>query len=112
MGQHTSQQCHLTRYTKRVVWCPQDTQCTAWLSCDRMAMAYTHDEYCDMLLTLGACNSPAGTAAREYGLRCLGIRYVVQTLICFDDWSSVSVRQEVQNQRHLLMQVDHGLYGQ
>jgi hypothetical protein len=32
-------------------------------------MEYTRDEYCDMLLTLSACNSRAGTAAREYALR-------------------------------------------
>jgi hypothetical protein len=31
-------------------------------------MEYTR-VYCDMLLTLGACNSRAGTAAREYMLR-------------------------------------------
>jgi hypothetical protein len=34
-----------------------------------MIMEYTHYEYCDMLLTLGACNSRAGTAAWEYTLR-------------------------------------------
>jgi hypothetical protein len=33
-----------------------------------MTMEYTRDEYCDMLLTLGTCNSRAGTAAREYTL--------------------------------------------
>jgi hypothetical protein len=67
----TSQQCYLSRrYTKRVVRCTQDTQCTAGLNCDRMIMEYTHGEYCDMLLILGACNSNsrAGTAAREYAL--------------------------------------------
>jgi hypothetical protein len=55
--------------------CTQDTQCTAGLSCDRMIMEYTHDEYCEMLLTLGACNSRAGTAAREYALRYSGRRH-------------------------------------
>jgi hypothetical protein len=40
-----------------------------------MIMEYTHDEYCDMLLTLGACNSRAGTAAREYALRYRGRRH-------------------------------------
>jgi hypothetical protein len=38
-------------------------------NCDRMITKYTHGEYCDKLLTLGACNSRAGTAAREYALR-------------------------------------------
>jgi hypothetical protein len=60
---------------KRVVRCTQDTQCIAGLSCDRMIMEYTHDEYCDMLLTLGACNSRAGTAVREYALRYPGRRH-------------------------------------
>jgi hypothetical protein len=32
-------------------------------------MGYTRDEYCDMPLTLGTCNSRAGTAAREYAGR-------------------------------------------
>jgi hypothetical protein len=31
----------------------------------------THDEYCNMFLTLGNCNSRTGTAAREYMLRYL-----------------------------------------
>jgi hypothetical protein len=51
------------------------TQCTAGLSCDWMIMEYTHDEHCDMLLTLGDCNSRAGTAAREYALRYPGRRH-------------------------------------
>jgi hypothetical protein len=56
------------RYIKRGVRCTQDTQCTSGLSCDRMIIEYTHDEYCDMLLTLGACNSRAGSAAPEFAL--------------------------------------------
>jgi hypothetical protein len=40
-----------------------------------MIMEYTRDEYCDMLLTLGACNSRAGTAARVYALRYPGRRH-------------------------------------
>jgi hypothetical protein len=36
---------------------------------------------------------------------------VIQTLMCFDDWSGVSVRQEVQHLQHMRMQVAHGLYG-
>jgi hypothetical protein len=42
-----------------VVRCTQDTQITAGVSCDRMAMEYIPDEYCVMLLTLGTCNSRA-----------------------------------------------------
>jgi hypothetical protein len=38
-------------------------------------MEYTHDEYCDMLLTLGAYNSRAGIVAREYALRYPGRRH-------------------------------------
>jgi hypothetical protein len=58
-----------------------------------MIMEYTHDEYCDMLLTLGAWNSRAGTAA--WDTRYVILVDVIQTLMCFDDWSSVSVRREV-----------------
>jgi hypothetical protein len=43
---------------------------------------YTHDEYCDMLLTLGSCKNPSSTNAREYALRhpgrCHHIAYVSQ----------------------------------
>jgi len=78
----------------RVVRCIQDTQCTAELSCDRNVNGtHTHDEHCVMLLTPGACNSQAGTAALEYEPRYLGRRHpdadVFQRLE-----SSVSVRQE------------------
>jgi hypothetical protein len=55
-----------------------------------------------MLLTLGACKSQAGNAAWEYVLH----EYM---LMHFDDWSSVSVRQDVLHQQHLRMQVSHGL---
>jgi hypothetical protein len=37
-----------------------------------MIMAYTRDEYCDMILTLSTCNSRVCIAAREYALRCPG----------------------------------------
>lgn len=33
------------------------------------------DEYCDVLLILGTCNGPAGTAAREDALRYPGKRH-------------------------------------
>lgn len=44
------------------------TLCAAGVSCDRLIMEYTHDEFCDILLPLGACNNWAGTAAWEYAL--------------------------------------------
>jgi hypothetical protein len=76
MGKHTSQQFYLSRrYIKHIVRCTQDTQCTARLSCDRMIMEYSHNEYCNMVTTLGACNSRAGTAAQEYALCYPGQRY-------------------------------------
>jgi hypothetical protein len=38
-------------------------------SCDRMIMDYTHNEYCDILLTLSTYTRWAGTVAREHVLR-------------------------------------------
>jgi hypothetical protein len=38
-------------------------------------MDCTHDKHCDILLTLGGCNSPAGTASREYELHHPGRRH-------------------------------------
>jgi len=58
-----------------------------------MIMGYTSDDYCDMLLTLGACSSQAGTSAGEYAFRYLGGRHTDS--VCFDYWSSVFVRQDV-----------------
>ena len=37
-------------------------------------MECTHDEYCDMLLTLHACNGQTGTDPLEYALRYPGPR--------------------------------------
>jgi hypothetical protein len=51
--------------------CAHDTQCTVGLSCDRMIMEYTHDEYCDMLLTPCYCNSRGGTDVRKFARRYL-----------------------------------------
>jgi hypothetical protein len=34
----------------------------AGVSCDRMTMRYAHDVYCNLLVSLETCNSPAGTA--------------------------------------------------
>ena len=49
--------------TKRAVRCTQDVQRTAGLTCDRMAMEYTHDKRCDMF-----CDGPARTDVREFAL--------------------------------------------
>jgi hypothetical protein len=38
----------------------EDTHCKARASCERIVMEHTLDEYCDMLLTLGTCNSLHG----------------------------------------------------
>jgi len=47
---------------------------------------YTHYEYCEMLLILGACNNPACIAAREQGnMGYVVLADVIQTLMCFDD---------------------------
>jgi len=43
-----------------------NTQCTAISSFDRMASDYTHDQFFNMPLTLGACNNPDGYDVREY----------------------------------------------
>jgi hypothetical protein len=45
-----------------------NTQCIAGVTFDRMIMYYMHDEYSNMLFTLGTCNSQTGTAARKYML--------------------------------------------
>jgi hypothetical protein len=56
-------------------------------------MEHTHDEYSDMFLTHGVCN---GQLVLLQGNTCYVILVdVIQTLMCFDDWSSVSVRQEM-----------------
>jgi hypothetical protein len=64
---------------KRVVSLTRDTQCTLRLSSDGMITEYTHDEYCNVQ---GKSHHiiPAD---------------VIQMLVCFDEWSSVSVRQEL-----------------
>jgi hypothetical protein len=58
-----------------------------------MIMEYTHDEYCDMLLTLGAVI--VEPVLLHGNTRYVILVDVIQTLTCFDNWSSVSVRQEV-----------------
>jgi hypothetical protein len=53
-----------------------EAQCTAGPAVTEWSWN-TRGEYCDMLLTLGACNSNsrAGTATREYALRYPGRRH-------------------------------------
>jgi hypothetical protein len=62
----------------------------------------------DMLLTPGACSS-------ELVLLRGNTRYVIvvviQTLMRFGYWSSLSVRQEANQLRHTGIQIAHGLYG-
>jgi hypothetical protein len=56
-------------------------------------MEYTHNEYCNMLLNLGTCNSQSGTDAWENMLHYPGQCHPVD--MCFDDWNSVSLRLEI-----------------
>jgi uncharacterized membrane protein len=67
----------------------------------------THGNYCDMLLTLGACDSRACTETG--GKRWLTLVDVIQTPMRFEDWSSVSLRYEVQHARRLWIHVVCGL---
>jgi hypothetical protein len=55
---------------RRVFGCTQYAQCTEDRSFVRMIVRYTHDESCDMILTLGDCNNPVGTDVSEFGLHC------------------------------------------
>jgi hypothetical protein len=73
--------------------CTQDTQCRAGVSCHRMIMKYTHDEYCDTL-------QPSVSVIRELVLlqgntRCLILVDVIQMLMCLEDWIRISTREEV-----------------
>jgi hypothetical protein len=75
--------------TERFVTGRQHTQCAAGLSYDRMIVKNTHDEYCDILLTLGACNSRVGTDTA--GKRCVMLDDVIRALMLLDDWSRFSM---------------------
>jgi hypothetical protein len=75
-------------------------------------MEYTHDEYCNMLLTLitlFTCNSQSGTATQEYTLHypswCYPNTHVLQQLE-----QRLSETGNV-NLRHMSMQFTHGLQG-
>jgi hypothetical protein len=54
---------------------------------------HTHHEYCDMPFPFGVCNGrlPLMHDNTSYVI----LVDVIQTLLCFDDWSSVSVRHKV-----------------
>jgi hypothetical protein len=69
------------------------TQCTAGVRNDQMTMKYTHDEYCDIFLFPGTCDSYSGTAAKTMHYTVLV--NITQSLMCFTDGSSVSVRQKM-----------------
>jgi hypothetical protein len=54
------------------------------VSCEGIIIAYTHDEYCDMLLTPVIIEM-----ALLRGNACYVILVdVIQKLMCFDDWNS------------------------
>jgi hypothetical protein len=67
-----------------VVLCTEDTWCTAKFSCDWVVMEYTHDKYCDMLLTLSVCNGQTGTDTQEYTLCYLdtNVLWLLQQHLC------------------------------
>lgn len=71
----------------------QDAQCRAGLIRDGMVMHCAHDEFCSMLLTLCASDNRQGTVARE--MRYVVLVDVLQMLTYFEDWGSVSVKEEV-----------------
>jgi hypothetical protein len=61
---------------------------------DQSSIRY-NDENCDMLSVLFACKSQLVLLHGK--TRYVILVDVIQTLMCFNDWSSVSVRQEVKN---------------
>jgi hypothetical protein len=72
---------------QHVLRCIQDKECmVVGHRCDGMTSEYTIDDYCPMLITLGAC-----TAALEHTLHCLRRRHIVANAI--DACSSVAVRK-------------------
>jgi len=72
---------------KHTVTCIQDTLCTARYHFHPMFLEYTHDEYCDMLLTGTSCNTDLVLMQRN---TCYVIAVnAVQTLACSDEWISV-----------------------
>jgi len=72
---------------KRTVRCIQDTLCTAGHHFHPILLEYTHDEYCNMLLTGTACNTDLVLMHRN---TCYVIPVnAVQTLACSDELISV-----------------------
>jgi hypothetical protein len=59
-----------------------------------MIMEYTCDEYCDMLLTHGACTVIVELVLLHGNTGYAILIYVIHMLMPFDDWSSVSARQQ------------------
>lgn len=53
-----------------------------------MIMKFIHDEYCNMLLTLVTVK----LIPLQGNTLCVIIIEVLQVLMCFDDWSNVSMR--------------------
>lgn len=73
-----------------VVLCTEDTRCTAKCSCDWVVMEYTHDKFCDMLLTLSACNRQTGTDTQEYTHLDTNVLWWLQQHLC-QTWSITPV---------------------
>lgn len=61
-------------------------------SSHRLIMEYRHDEYCD---TVNPRNLNSRVILLDRNMVCVKLVHVIQTLLCFKDWSNVSVRQEV-----------------
>jgi hypothetical protein len=91
--------CHDKKHSARST---QDTQHTAELCCDRIITEYTYNEYCNTFLTFGAIKLVL--LHKNTQIR------AIQTLMCINDWSRVSVRQEEQHLQSMWMQVAHGPY--
>jgi len=88
--------------TQSAALCRHDDaeRCAVWLEAHsghhgclyRIIMEYTHDDYCDMLLIFGVCNSRAGNDARKFALSVWRQLYAK----CFDEhhatceWNSLS----------------------
>jgi hypothetical protein len=68
-----------------------------------------HNDYDDMILTLTTSNSSAGNATWEHAV--ILLVDIIQTLMCFNNWSSIFKRLDVYHSRHMRVQVtNHGLY--
>lgn len=77
-----------------VVKCAEEAQGTVELSCDRMILEYTQDQYCDIY-------------GNSHFIILVNVNH---TLMTFDDCSRVTVRQEMWHEGLLGEQVPHGLW--